>query len=501
MTHNLQVLFEALIIIYLCRLLGGLIFSLLKVNLETATERIAYSIVGGLGAMGIVGLTLAAFGIFTPPAIWSVFTVVVLLASKIIAEDLEAIKGILANNVWLWLKYIFTGATFLKITIVVWLAANLLIAFVPLTGHDTLDYHLPIIQDIVASHQLTFNQEIIPYAYLPILGEIIYAVPVTAFGETSAPYVFQIIQFGVLILFSAIVFAFTKRWTKTAFLPAAVVVALLAIMPLEREVLHGGYIDVLGFIFSIGSLFLVIDGIFDNKYNRRKIYFAALLAGFAVSVKYSSLFFVGVESIILFWKWRKGLIVYLLVAGAIMSPWYVKNAAVFDNPVYPMFTNQQFTEGVGMFMAIDRTLPNAFIFPFYKFGQWFTHDNESSSNLVILGYLIAVYGLVILAIILRRRLAPVEVVLFLSAEIYLLILFFISHQTRFLVPALILLPPLLAILAEKVLRKGFPHLAYIAMCVAAVILLLGNFHYFKVKNYYLFGVYDKAEYINEIGGQ
>ncbi|TSC67872.1 MAG: hypothetical protein CEO19_19 [Parcubacteria group bacterium Gr01-1014_73] len=332
MIHNLQIFLEALVFIYLSRLIGILIFKFLRVELETTTERIAYSIIGGLGTTGAIGLFLAAFGIFTAPAIWSVFIVIALLASKIIAGDIGTIKRILGGGIWFWLKKIFTGATFLKIIIVVWLTTNLLIAFVPLTGHDTLDYHLPIIQDLISSERLTFNQEI--ELYLPILGEIIYAIPVAAFGETAAPYVFQIIQFSILILFAAIIFAFTKHWTKTTFLPAAAVIALLAIMPLEREVLHGGYIDVLGFIFSISSLFLVINNVFGGKFSRRQIIFAALLAGFAASVKYTSLFFVGVESIILVWKWRKELIIYLLVAGAAMSPWYVKNAVIFGNPVY-----------------------------------------------------------------------------------------------------------------------------------------------------------------------
>ena len=491
MIHNLQIFLEALLFIYLARLTGALIINF----------RFDYSIIGGLGTLGLIGLALAAFGIFTAPAIWLVFIAIALLARKIIAADIAIIKKIFADGIWLWLKKILTGATFLKIIIVVWLTANLLIAFVPLTGHDTLDYHLPIIQDLVSSGQLTFNQEISPYLYLPILGEIIYALPMAAFGEIGAPYVFQIIQFSILILFSAIIFAFTKRWTKTDFLPAAAVIALLAIMPLEREVLHGGYVDVLGFIFSISSLFLIIDNVFGNKFSRQQIILAALLAGFAASVKYTSLFFVGVESIILLWAWRKELIIYLLIAGAAMSPWYVKNTVVFGNPVYPMLQDQQFTEGVGMFMAIDRTLPNAFIFPFYKFGQWFTQNNESSSNLVILGYFIAVYGLIALMIISRRKLSPAEIILFLSAEIYLLVLFFTSHQTRFLLPALILLPPLLAMLADKMLKEKLQRWFYLAICAAAVILLLGNFHYFKVKNYYLLGIYNQMEYVKKIGGQ
>ncbi|MFA6273108.1 MAG: hypothetical protein WC673_01285 [Candidatus Paceibacterota bacterium] len=496
MIHSFQIFLEALIFIYLCRLIGGIIFKFLKTNLETTTERTAYSIIAGLGTMGVIGLVLATFGIFTAPAIWSVFIVLALLASKTIAADIAAIKNI-------EIKKIFASATFLKIIIVIWLTANLLIVFVPLTGHDTLDYHLPIIQDIISSKQLTFNQEISPYAYLPVLGEIIYALPTVAFGETNAPYVFQIIQFNVLILFAAITFAFVKRRTQINWLPAATAIALLAIMPLEREVLHGGYIDVLGFIFSIGSLFLVINNVFGGKFNRRQIIFAALLAGFAASIKYTSLFFVGIESIILLWAWRKELIIYLLVAGAVMSPWYVKNTVVFGNPVYPMLENQQFTEAVGMFMVIDRTLPNAFIFPVYKFGQWFTQENQSSSDLVILGYLIALYGLIASAIIFRRKFSPTEIILFLTLETYLLVLFFTSHQTRFLLPALILLPPLLAMLTEKMLgeREKLLRWFYPIICVAAIILLLGNFHYFKVKNYYLLGIYDQKEYIIEIGGQ
>ncbi|MEK7527050.1 MAG: hypothetical protein AAB537_01375, partial [Patescibacteria group bacterium] len=167
MIHNLQIFLEALLFIYLARLTGALIINF----------RFDYSIIGGLGTLGLIGLALAAFGIFTAPAIWLVFIAIALLARKIIAADLATIKKI-------EIKKVFAGTTFLKIIIVVWLLANLLIVFVPLTGHDTLDYHLPIIQDLVSSERLTFNQEISAYVYLPILGEIIYALPTAAFGET-----------------------------------------------------------------------------------------------------------------------------------------------------------------------------------------------------------------------------------------------------------------------------------------------------------------------------
>ena len=64
MIHNLQIFLEALLFIYLARLTGALIINF----------RFDYSIIGGLGTLGLIGLALAAFGIFYAPAIWFVWT-------------------------------------------------------------------------------------------------------------------------------------------------------------------------------------------------------------------------------------------------------------------------------------------------------------------------------------------------------------------------------------------------------------------------------------------
>ncbi|MEK7554998.1 MAG: hypothetical protein AAB518_03380, partial [Patescibacteria group bacterium] len=95
--------------------------------------------------------------------------------------------------------------------------------------------------------------------------------------------------------------------------------------------------------------------------------------------------------------------------------------------------------------------------------------------------------------------------------VYLGFLFMTSHQYRFLIPATLVLPPILALLFDRILdwigearatfyRRTIGFLVILAN-VAVFLFFIANIHYFEVKFRYVTGYYNQAEYILEIGGQ
>lgn len=480
MWHNLGIFSAALLFIYFSRL-GGSFFS----------RHPVYSILAGYGVFGLAGLFLGLSGLFQPLYLWVFAAVLLILSRKQIASDIGFIKNFS-------LRPLFQDNLFLKVLLGLWLLTNFLIVFVPITGHDTLSYHLPIIRDLIQTGRLTFTSEIQQYDFLPVLGEIFYAVPLALFGNTSDPYIFQLLQYSVLILFLILIHNFLKDKIQNKFLIWAALLMILSIMDFQREILHGGYVDVLAYLFGIASTLLIIQ--------QGPFYLSALFLGFSLSVKYLALFFGAMNGLfMLFSRVKlKTVLYYGLIVLVIAGFWYGKNLIIYGNPIYPMFSKPEFSEAVGWFLT-DRTFANFLVFPFVRYGQWFVQAVETSSRLIALLYFAALYLLVLFFIFLRKQFTRPEVLLFLFIEIYLLFLFFTSHQYRFLLPAVIMLPPLLALLGDKLLgvinRPIFTKLSKLALALAVFLVFLGNFHYFHVKYFYLLGQYTREEYILEIGGQ
>ena len=102
--------------------------------------------------------------------------------------------------------------------------------------------------------------------------------------------------------------------------------------------------------------------------------------------------------------------------------------------------------------------------------------------------------------------------LFVFIHMYTWLMFFNSHQTRFLLPAIIIVPLLLILLGDAMYRyvRTIVSVSAYARVIKAsriffvmlfLLLFLGNMHYFYVKFLYKAGFYTEQGYIEKIGGQ
>lgn len=502
------VFFEFLIFVFASYFLGKLILRVLKIDFMHNGERAIYSVMLGYGAFGLFGMWLAVFGVFNA-FLLRIFLAVIFLVS--IKDIFRAVK----------FAGLFREHTLLKIVLIFWIFANFLIAFHPVTGIDARVYHLPIIFDLIKNGYATFSADVSAYySYLPVLAEIIYAVPTAIFGNNSDPYVFQLLQYSAVPLLLGLIYFLLKDLISDKLLIFSAIFFVAGNFDLQREALHAGYIDVLTYLFAIGSVFLLIKAFRENDYSK---YFllSAIFLGLGLGMKYTAIFFGAINllfSLIFFYTRRmdakksaRTLLFYGLVLFVISGFWYAKNLWVFGNPIYPMLSSADFADQIGWFIA-ERTTVNLLFFPFIRFGQWFFDATQSSSNLAILAYFVSFYLLWIFFLARRIKIGTSAILLSLFVQTYLSIVFFFSHQPRFLLPATIILAPALIVLLDslfKLLNSGMagrygPMLVLVSrkiLAVVCLILFLGNFHYFGVKFLYLIGFYDRATYILEIGGQ
>jgi hypothetical protein len=530
------VFIEALAFVYLVFLAGALALEKFRDHAPSRLSFALYRLLAGFGIIGVFGLLIGLFGFFNQLVLWVAAAFVLALNYRRIQSHTRTAWNYLAQPQQLLalIQETLRGYAFLKILATLWLTANFLLAFLPITGHDALDYHLPIMDDIAAHERLTFipqGRNVDPYAYLPILGEIFNAVPTVMFGHVSDPYVFQLIQYALLIILVILLYDFAKRRLQHFWLAIALVFLLLSLMDFHREALHAGYIDILGYVFSFASLLLVVEAnerFLSTTEQKVKITtsiplfaLSAAFLGLALSVKYTALFFVPINAAIFalaVWWNRfplkpalRVVLRYALITLLIGGFWYVKNLIEYGNPVYPMGSDRVFESEIRYFF-FDRTILNFFLIPYLIFGEWLYLENGTSSRLIVTAYFVLLYALLAFTVIVRRRLSFPSIALTIATFLFFIQLFYTSHQIRFLLPGMIILPvaliflfdQLYAYLQEHWSAATFRKFTKFSLAGASLIFLLvflANFRYFKIKYRHLVGIYDRETYILEIGGQ
>lgn len=518
---DLLVFLESAAFIYVSYLAGDAAFRLAGFGFPSPIKRAVHRTLVGYAIFALAGLALALSGLFTTFALRAVFLAVLILASGTIADHIGWLtRPSTLSGAWASLRAAFREYRFFKGLIILWLLMNVFIVPVPITGWDARDYHLPIIQDIARTGRADFSSDIPSYHYLPVLAEIFYAVPTVIFVQTAAPYVFQFLMYSVFILLAALIYDFLRGRVSDRRLALAAPLLLLSLFDLQREILHGGYIDVFVFLYAIASTLLLVEATVDRRIRVGELVLSAAMLGAALSMKYLAFFSLATNGILLAllsWRSRGGFgfllrwgSVYLVVVMVIAGYWYVRNTVWFGNPIYPMFSNAEFTGAVEN-LIVERTPQNFFTFPFARFGRWFSDPDETSSRLVPLAYFGALYVLLPLTLLVRRRLSLAESLLLLAAGLWLFFSFLTSHQIRFLLPAVIFAVPLLVLLSDGLLSAirlrwactgaALRRLAAGALAALFIVTFLANFHYFHIRYLYALGVYTEEQYIGSIGSQ
>ena len=530
MLHNILVFVETAFFLYISFLAGATFLPRLGVKAVSGIVVAVQAVLLGLGIFALAGLVFGLLGIFNTITLWAFAFVLLLGARKHIQAHFLLLTKENARRVLRAFLGLFKENAFLKILIAVWLIANFSLAFVPLTAHDTLDYHLPIVLDIMEKGRTDFTSAIEHYSFTPVLAEILYAVPAVLFKEKTAPFVFQPLQYMTLPLFLALAYGFLRNKLKRRWLALAALLAILGMMVLQREVLHMGYVDTFAFVYGFAALFPILEYALQPNGNAKphfsELMFSAVMLGISLGMKYFGFFFGAFALVFLTIAFRRFnitareawriLFIFCAIVAAISVFWYAKNWLWFDNPLYPMFSSDPAIaitkQGIESFL-LDRTFLNFFVFPFALFGQWFLNPAvESSSNLVVFAYFALLYLLVALRLFTREKFTRAEVLLFVFVQGYLVFHFVLSHYLRYLLPSAMILPVLLALLADELFSAAkralsvqrfsiFHKTAQVIVALAILVVFAGNFHYFQIRFSYILGIYDKQEYVRKIGSQ
>ncbi len=474
MIYIISVILESLAFTYISYLLGRLFLEKISKENPDPIERLLFSITIGYGLMACLGLVLALCKIFSGPYIYSLFILITLLSWR---TFLFHLGHLFSRDFWSDrsqdLRFWFRKNTLLKIILIVWIAVYFIISLSPTAmGKDGLAYHLPFSSDIVHKGAIVFpvwgNMN---YGHLPVLAEVFYAVQIDAFNNLGVTKVIEF--FGLMILALGIVYFIQKRFNNKL-ISYLLLILLLSCMPLIKNALAGGMIDIWSYLFGLFSIIKLCDYLLEEKIRTDGIVIAGILLGLSLGVKYLSLFFLVIAGVIIiitsmrrrwsFGKLLKVCLIFLLPAFIFCGFWYMKNLAYTGNPFYPIFTmgrGEEFTTEVNDFI-LDRTFANLILFPFLFFGKDTFH--LPFGIFTALSFLVSYLGLIYLAI--KRKLDGFIVYLVIGMEIFLFLLFFWSHQIRFAIPALVINCILIVFVldrlpqfSEKMYRNSFTALA------------------------------------------
>ncbi|MDX1616184.1 MAG: glycosyltransferase family 39 protein [Candidatus Promineifilaceae bacterium] len=206
----------------------------------------------------------------------------------------------------------------------------------PPTSWDALFYHLTGPKLYLAADGFTTGLDI-PHLSFPPLLEMLFMLAMGLGSDVAA----RLLHFAFVWLLLGLVYAFTRRQLPEANPWWAVAVVLSA--PMVLELGTWAYNDLALSFFSLAGLHsLLAWRTGRGKQARRWLILAGLMSGLTMGLKYTSFVVpMALGTLLVYWLRHepRRLIVRLTILAVVTllvaAPWYGKNLVLSGNPVYP----------------------------------------------------------------------------------------------------------------------------------------------------------------------
>jgi hypothetical protein len=303
---------------------------------EGAAEEVPFAIAIGMGALSYLTLAAGLLGQLRVP----VGVCLVCVLAAVGWRYLGRLPRYLVQALGSLRSYRWTAAP---------LAAFLLASFVlTLIGalapaadsdYDGLVYHLTIPKVYLRDGHIHFLPWL-SHSNFPFTLEMLYLLGLLLRGQALS----KLFHFGCGWLTALAIFAFAKRaWGARAGWLAA---AIFAAIPLVAWEMTCAYNDLAFALYAFLAIYALGRWYEDRRAATGWLWVTAIMCGLALGVKMQAMAVLVFVVLVLLWapwrerEWRPQLgrvIVFLLIAAAVASPWYVKSYIWTGNPVYPFF--------------------------------------------------------------------------------------------------------------------------------------------------------------------
>lgn len=287
----------------------------------------------GLGLLSILVLGLGLLGLIQP---W-LLAVLGLAASAALSRSLLwAGRGVGAR-----LRLAVRGQpgetrgeALLRWFIVATLALVALAALAPVTGWDSLAYHVTGPRRFLELGRIAPGVLHGAQFYFPWLGEMLFLPALALGGEIGT----RLIHVGFLILAVLATYRLgaDRLGRRGGLLAAALALSVWSLLFLGAQ----PYVDAIALFYVTLGLWYALAAL--ERGDRAALAISAGCAGLALGVKYTCLGAVAGLGLVVLGQCRrqpKRAALWLLVVAAVMAPWYLKNWAFTGNPTYPFAFN------------------------------------------------------------------------------------------------------------------------------------------------------------------
>ena len=324
----------AIAIVSLGAVIGLRVARFLAPCFEEPPEQLVFATGIGLGIIAYATLGLGLLGLFHS---WALVLLLGLFALAGRGEWTHLPR--LLREAWASREPLGSFEKGIALVIAVLALFSLLQALTPPTDYDGLVYHLTAPKTYLAEHRLVSFPHL-PQANFPATAEMLYTI---AMGLGS-PMTAKLIHLSFALLTSMAVFSLARRFLnpKVAWLSLAVLWSI----PVFVAEAGWAYIDLVWAFYEFLVLYAFL--LWRQNPNRKWLLCGGLFMGFALGTKYLALQgFILLFATIAFSSWQsnqgrldrtaKDLLLWVAIAAALASPWYLKNWIWLDNPIYPYF--------------------------------------------------------------------------------------------------------------------------------------------------------------------
>lgn len=312
--------------------IGRRVAKFLQLQFVSVAEELSFSIMLGTGSLGLCVLGFGLVGLLRPLPI-GVFVLLLFAALRAeIKHFFELIRDLLLRA--------FSGEhrklAFLYSMVLLVLLVR---ALTPPWAVDEVIYHLPATK-LFVDHGRVYPLYHQPLGNMPFLVHMIYALCLLAKADIAA----KLFSLLITVLTSLALYAFCVRFVNRTVGIVAMFGFLSASMVVEVGVSTRIDVSLAGMLFLATYAMMIY---LDSR-NIRWLFASAILSGFSLGIKLNAVLWLACLGLMFLFESRRSSIkniaktatLYALITFAISSPWLIKNAIWFHNPIYPFITGE-----------------------------------------------------------------------------------------------------------------------------------------------------------------
>ena len=315
---------------------GARLSRALRLKFLSVAEELSFSIMLGTGAVGLAVFALGLIGLLKPIPVGLFILLLFISLRSELKRFGEVIRRVLVAATSTQKRTTLSALYLLVVLVLIVRASS------PPWAVDEVIYHLPATKSFVEQGRIfpLFHQ---PLGNMPFLIHMIYAVCLLAHSDIAAKF-FSLL---LTIVTSIALYGFSVRFLTRNVGLVAMFGFLSACMVVEVGISTRIDVSLSGMLFLATYAMIVYLDTQDIKW----LVTSAILSGFSLGIKLNALLWLSCLGVMLLFesivrlrvgvpRLAKTAALYALITLAVSSPWLIKNAIWFHNPVYPFITGE-----------------------------------------------------------------------------------------------------------------------------------------------------------------